>query len=97
MSSKSTTSLKDFEVVAKLGEGAFAEVFKVKRKEDGLYYAMKKVLPFFMQIRMARIKDKERNNALNEIRILASESGENVIEYKEAFYDEASTTLCIVM
>lgn len=31
---------------------------------------------------MARIKDKERNNALNEIRILASESGENVIEYK---------------
>jgi hypothetical protein len=32
MTSKSTTSLKDFELVGKLGEGAFAEVFKVKRK-----------------------------------------------------------------
>lgn len=35
-----------------------------------------------MQIRMARIKDKDRNNALNEIRILASETAENVIQYK---------------
>lgn len=32
MSSKSPTSLKDFDLVSKLGEGAFAEVFKVKRK-----------------------------------------------------------------
>jgi NIMA (never in mitosis gene a)-related kinase len=46
MSSKSTTSLKDFELISKLGEGAFAEVFKVNRKEDGLYYAMKKVKDF---------------------------------------------------
>jgi serine/threonine protein kinase len=46
MSSKSTTSLKDFELISKLGEGAFAEVFKVKRKEDGLYYAVKKVKDF---------------------------------------------------
>lgn len=29
-----TTTIKDFEVVAKLGEGAFAEVFKVIRRED---------------------------------------------------------------
>lgn len=50
-----------------------------------------------MQIRMTKIKDKDRNNALNEIRILASDSGENVIEYKEAFYDETSSNLCIVM
>ena len=46
---------------------------------------------------MTKIKDKDRNNALNEIRILASDSGENVIEYKEAFYDEASSNICIVM
>lgn len=46
---------------------------------------------------MARIKDKDRNNALNEIRLLASESAQNVIQYREAFYDEASSTLCIVM
>ncbi len=46
MTTKAITSLKDFEFVSKLGEGAFAEVFKVKRKEDGLYYAMKKVKRF---------------------------------------------------
>ena len=36
---------------------------------------------------MTRIKEKDRNNAFNEIRILASDSGENIIEYKEACYD----------
>ena len=43
------------------------------------------------------MKEKERDNALNEIRILASYDGENIIGYKEAFYDDASATLCIVM
>lgn len=32
-----------FEFVGKLGEGAFATVFKVKRKEDGNIYAFKKI------------------------------------------------------
>lgn len=49
------------------------------------------------KIRISRIKEKERNNALNEVRIMASERNENVIEYKEAFYDESSSYLCIIM
>ena len=36
-------SLKDFEIMRKLGEGAFGQVFMVKRKLDGQIYAMKKV------------------------------------------------------
>lgn len=28
-------SANDFEIIARLGEGAFGQVFKVKRKEDG--------------------------------------------------------------
>lgn len=43
------------------------------------------------------MKQKERDNALNEIRILASYQGNNIIGYKEAFYDDDSRTLCIVM
>ena len=35
--------LKDFDVLNKLGEGAFGQVFKVKRKKDGKEYALKKV------------------------------------------------------
>lgn len=44
-----TTTLKDFEVLNKLGEGAFGQVFKVKRKVDGQVYAMKKVQKFFIE------------------------------------------------
>jgi len=29
------STLKDFEVICKLGEGAFGQVYKVKRKIDG--------------------------------------------------------------
>lgn len=42
------------------------------------------------------IKDltfKEKQNALNEVRILASIHHENIIGYKEAFFDEASGML----
>ncbi len=34
---------KQFDVIKRLGEGAFANVFKVKRKADGVIYAIKKV------------------------------------------------------
>ena len=30
----STTSMKDFEVIQKLGSGSFGSVFKVRRKAD---------------------------------------------------------------
>lgn len=48
---------------------------------------------------------KEKENSLNEIRFLASielalsviDSHENVISYKEAFIEESTNTLCIVM
>ena len=46
---------------------------------------------------MGNIKKKEKENALNEVRILASNEGENIIGFKEAFVDETSNTLCIIM
>lgn len=82
--------MKDFEVLSKLGEGAFGVVFKVKRKEDGEEYALKKV-------KIGAMKEKERENAVNEIRILASLDDEHIIGYKDCFYDETTSTLCVVM
>lgn len=42
-----SSSMKDFDVLAKLGEGAFGIVFRVKRKADNKEYAIKKVrIPF---------------------------------------------------
>lgn len=38
-----TSSLKSFAVIEKLGEGSFASVYKVQRIDDQKLYAMKKV------------------------------------------------------
>jgi NIMA (never in mitosis gene a)-related kinase len=46
---------------------------------------------------MSKLSDKEKDNALNEVRILASIEHENIAGYKEAFFEESSSTLCIVM
>ena len=82
--------MHNFEIISKLGTGSFSEVFKVKRIEDNVEYAMKKV-------RLASLTKKEKENALNEIRILASIDHKNVISYKEAFSEENEGKLCIVM
>ena len=41
---------------------------------------------------MQNLSEREKENALNEVRILASISHHNVIAYKEAFIDEPSST-----
>lgn len=46
---------------------------------------------------MLKLSEKEKENALNEVRILASINHPNVAGYHEAFYENESQTLCIVM
>jgi NIMA (never in mitosis gene a)-related kinase len=46
---------------------------------------------------MESLSEKERENALNEVRILASIHNEFVVSYKDAFIDETSQSLCIIM
>ena len=43
------------------------------------------------------LNDRERINSLNEVRILASLNDKYIIGYKQAFLDEKSETLCLVM
>ena len=73
-----------------IGEGAYSTVYRVKRISDGAEYAMKKV-------KMHKLSDREKQNALNEVRILASISNHNIIGYKEAFFEDSSSSLCIIM
>jgi NIMA (never in mitosis gene a)-related kinase len=49
------------------------------------------------KVKMAKLSEREKQNALNEIRILASIQHPNIIGYKEAFFEEATQSLCIVM
>jgi NIMA (never in mitosis gene a)-related kinase len=46
---------------------------------------------------MGKLSEKEKQNALNEIRILASIQHPNVIGYKDAFFDNLTGDLSIVM
>ena len=84
------TTLKDFTIYEDIGSGAYSKVHKIKRKDDGQVYALKKVF-------LSKLSDKEKENALNEVRILASVSSENVVSYKEAFFETTPSSLCIVM
>ena len=58
----------------------------MKRIEDGHIYALKKV-------KIQNLSDREKENALNEVRILASIKNSFVAAYKEAFFDEGSSSL----
>lgn len=69
-----------------IGEGAYSSVYQVKRLADMEIYALKKV-------KMIKLSDKEKENALNEVRILASIKHPNICSYKEAFIDEPSSSL----
>ena len=82
--------MENFEIISKLGDGAYSVVYKVKRKQDNKIYALKKV-------KLKDLCEKEKQNALNEVRILASVKSNFVISYKEAFIDEDDTNLCLVM
>ena len=82
--------MNDFQIISKLGEGAYSTVFKVKRNIDNKIYALKKV-------KLLNLSEKEKENSLNEARILASVKSNFVVSYKEAFFDEKDNTLCIIM
>lgn len=74
-----------------LGSGSFGRVVKVrKNKAHNEVYAMK-------QIKMMQLNAREKDNALNEVRLLASIDSPNIISYKTAFFEEMGSTLCILM
>jgi NIMA (never in mitosis gene a)-related kinase 1/4/5 len=49
------------------------------------------------KVKMQKLSSKEKESALNEVRILASINHPNVIGYKEAFFEDKTNSLCIVM
>lgn len=83
-------SMNDFEIIEKLGEGSYSTVYKVLRKADSQIYAAKKV-------KFNSMNQKDKQNALNEIRFLASIIHPNIAAYKEVFIDDSTSSLCLIM
>lgn len=84
------SSLAEFQILKKIGDGSYSTVYHVRRITDQIEYALKKV-------KLKNLSDNELKNSINEVRILASIHDENVISYKHAFFDKLSQCLCIVM
>ena len=85
-----TTTIKDFKKEKVIGKGSFGSVFLVRRIADNKIYALKSVI-------LDKLNKKEQENSVNEVRILASINHPNVIGYKEAFWDDKTSSLNIVM
>ena len=83
-------SISDFEIIKELGKGAFSTVSLVKRRQDNKIYALKCV-------QISKLSTHERQNSLNEVRLLASINHKNIISYKESFYNENNKTLNIIL
>ena len=49
------------------------------------------------RVKISGLSKRELENSFNEVRLLASLNHKNVIGYREAFYDQNSNTLNIVM
>ena len=84
------STINSFKFLSILGKGSYSWVYKVKRKDNQQIYALKKVP-------MDSLSEKEKASALNEVRLLASIKHPNIIGYKEAFIDEISSCLWIIM
>ena len=83
-------SINDFEIIKQIGTGAFSTVSLVKSKKDNKIYALKRV-------ELSKMKQNEKDNSLNEIRLLASVNHKNIIAYKESFYEESTNTLNLIL
>jgi NIMA (never in mitosis gene a)-related kinase len=70
-----------------LGQGSYGKVYKAMRHSDGRSYAIKVV-------NLAKLSSREMEDAVNEIRIMASFSSPFIIGFYEAFCDQRR--LCIV-
>ena len=74
-------SLGDFEILKALGEGAYGCVYRVRRIQENQEYAMK-------VIKMQGLTKKEKENSINEVRLLASLRAKEILRYKEAFFEK---------
>mmetsp|Transcript_16830 Transcript_16830/g.27674 ORF Transcript_16830/g.27674 Transcript_16830/m.27674 type:complete len:473 (-) Transcript_16830:374-1792(-) len=71
-------SLAGFKILKFIGKGSYGSVYKVLRKSDDKEYALK-------EVNIKPMSQKEREEAVNEIRLLASINSPFVIGYYEAF------------
>lgn len=91
MSKKS--SINDFEMMGKLGEGSFGTVFKVRRR--GNFYSVDNNIYVMKMIKISQMDKRGQQESINEVRILASLDNPYIVKYFDSFVEK--NTLHIIM
>lgn len=73
---RGSSKIQDYEVLNKLGEGTFGEVYRAKSRKTGRLYALKKII-------MHNEKDGFPITALREIRLLKLLDHPNVLKLED--------------
>ncbi|GBG27735.1 Protein kinase, putative [Hondaea fermentalgiana] len=74
-----------FEVYDVIGTGAFANVRRVRRKEDGRLLVLKT-----LRARVDALSDEERRDMINEVDLLSELNHPNVIQYFGSFVENSN-------
>ena len=82
--------MEKFTKVKNIGKGNMGACALARNNEDGRYYVIK-------QVDLAKLNKKERQQSLNEAKVLSSLRHPNVINYVDSFLARKSDHLCIVM
>ncbi|NXI66244.1 E2AK1 kinase, partial [Anseranas semipalmata] len=76
--------LNEFDEIARLGKGGYGQVYKVRNKLDGQFYAIKKI-----NIKKATRRDCMK--VLREVKVLAGLQHPNIVGYHTAWMEHVQT------
>eukprot|EP01065_Artemidia_motanka_P018368 TRINITY_DN21682_c0_g1_i1.p1 TRINITY_DN21682_c0_g1~~TRINITY_DN21682_c0_g1_i1.p1 ORF type:complete len:531 (+),score=204.59 TRINITY_DN21682_c0_g1_i1:195-1787(+) len=82
--------MERFTKIRNIGRGNMGACYLMRNNEDQRYYVIK-------QIDLAKMSKKERQQALNEARVLSALKHPNIINYVDSFLAKRTDHLCIVM
>lgn len=78
-----------YKIVRAIGHGAFGEALLGRRLEDGLEVVVKRV-------RITDLSDKEREGAINEVKLLSQFHHSNIIRYYECIIEARPPPLLLL-
>ncbi|XP_068100670.1 eukaryotic translation initiation factor 2-alpha kinase 1 [Hyperolius riggenbachi] len=78
--------LNEFEEIAKLGKGGYGNVYKVRNKLDGQFYAIKKIL-------IKKVSRRDCKKVLREVKVLAGLHHRNIVGYNTAWMEHVQPPL----
>ncbi|XP_043222081.1 serine/threonine-protein kinase Nek4-like [Amphibalanus amphitrite] len=79
-----------YERLEQIGSGTFGHAWLVRSRASGRQYVVK-------EIKVTALPEQEREQSVNEVAILSQCKHVNIIRYKEAFIDQLTGSLNIVM